>query len=56
VGGMTFAASGTGGANLYLFVTAHVQELRDDEGGAVKADEPREPAAQGKPDPAPPQP
>ena len=56
VGGMTFAASGTGGANLYLFVTAHVQELRDDEGGAVKADEPREPEALDKPDPVPPRP
>jgi hypothetical protein len=44
VGGMTFASSGPGGANLYLFVTAHVQELRDDEGAEVKADDPKQPA------------
>jgi hypothetical protein len=46
---MTFAASGAGGANLYLFVTAHVQELRDEEGGAVKADEPPKPAEGSEP-------
>ncbi|MEX2173221.1 MAG: hypothetical protein WD872_02595 [Pirellulaceae bacterium] len=31
VGGMTFAAPGADNPNLYLFLTTHVQELRDDE-------------------------
>lgn len=39
IGGMTFATDGDGPANLYLFVTASVQELRDDEGLQVKPDE-----------------
>ena len=39
IGGMTFATDGEGPANLYLFVTANVQELRDDEGLQVKPDE-----------------
>ena len=45
IGGMTFAARPqTGGKNLYLFVQAHVQELRNDEediqpNEAVKEDE-----------------
>jgi hypothetical protein len=44
IGGMTFAAEGEGPANLYLFVTASVQELRDDEGLQVKPDD--KPAAE----------
>ena len=39
IGGMTFATDGEGPANLYLFVTASVQELRDDEGLQVKPDD-----------------
>jgi hypothetical protein len=39
IGGMTFANEGEGPANLYLFVTASVQELRDDEGLQVKPDD-----------------
>ena len=39
IGGMTFAAEGEGPANLYLFITASVQELRDDEGLQVKPDD-----------------
>lgn len=39
VGGMTFAAAGAGEPNLYLFLTATVRELRDDEGAEVKGDE-----------------
>lgn len=35
VGGMSFQTPG-GDANLYLFLTAHVQELRDDEGAEIK--------------------
>jgi hypothetical protein len=31
VGGMTFLSGGANEPNLYLFLTAHVQELRDDE-------------------------
>jgi hypothetical protein len=44
VGGMTFDAQPAGGPNLYLFVTAVVQELRDEEGTEVKADAPAAPA------------
>lgn len=55
VGGMTFASAGAGGSNLYLFLTANVQELRDDEGGEVKGDEPARPDA-AAPEPAPPKP
>ena len=39
IGGMTFATEGGGPANLYLFITASVQELRDDEGLLVKPDD-----------------
>ena len=39
IGGMTFATEGEGPANLYLFITASVQELRDDEGLLVKPDD-----------------
>jgi hypothetical protein len=39
IGGMTFATEGDGPANLYLFITASVQELRDDEGLLVKPDD-----------------
>jgi hypothetical protein len=46
VGGMTFAGEGEGSANLYLFLTATVRELRDDEGAEVKGEEkPAEPGA-----------
>ena len=51
IGGMSFQLPG-GDANLYLFVTAHVQELRDDEGGEVKPAE----AAPAEPKPAEPKP
>jgi hypothetical protein len=36
IGGMTFEKPG--GANLYLFLTAHVQELRDEEGAELKVE------------------
>jgi hypothetical protein len=49
IGGMTFATEGEGPANLYLFVTASVQELRDDEGREVKPDD--TPAAGGEKEP-----
>lgn len=39
IGGMTFTTEGEGPANLYLFITASVQELRDDEGLLVKPDD-----------------
>ncbi len=52
IGGMSFPAPG-GEANLYLFLTAHVQELRDDEGGEIKPADPA-PGPEAKPtaDPA----
>jgi hypothetical protein len=42
--GMTLSSAGARGSSLYLFLTAHVQELRDDEGGAVQGDAPKEAA------------
>jgi len=46
VGGMSFQTPG-GEANLYLFLTARVQELRDDEGAELKPE--AAPAAEPKP-------
>jgi hypothetical protein len=39
IGGMTFARVEDSRANLYLFLTASVRELKDEEGAEVKADE-----------------
>jgi hypothetical protein len=51
VGGMTFDAQAADARNLYLFVTAVVQELRDDEGTEIKVDAPADkPADQPKSD------
>jgi hypothetical protein len=57
VGGMTFALAAADDPNLYLFLTTHVQELRDDEAdeatshdkAAGSADAKREQADSGKP-------
>ncbi|HEX5104058.1 MAG TPA: hypothetical protein VFV87_09625 [Pirellulaceae bacterium] len=40
VGGMTFSGAGGGEANLYLFLTARVQELRDEEPKVEQGGEP----------------
>jgi pyruvoyl-dependent arginine decarboxylase (PvlArgDC) len=49
IGGMTFAGAEGKNGNLYLFITAKVQELRDDEPAVTTPTTPEKPAADSKP-------